>query len=428
MRRADRSTGNKVSTSPDGFADEHRWNLSGWQWRLGIAWVAQFLCLVGFDAVFPFIPFYIRDLGVADPDHVKMWSGALMSSTAIAMTVVSPLWGVLADRKGTKLMVLRAAIGGAITLVAMALVQSVQGFFLLRVLQGALTGFNLAFVMLVASFVPPAKVASALGMMQMGAYLAFSAGPLLGGVMADNFGYRLTFGLAAIALLAGGALVGILLPDIAIGDRTVTAARGLRDGLQAMARSRAVRRVLIIVGAIYLANTLSRPILSLFVESLVGESSLVNTSTGALYGALSFASALSAILVSRIGDRVGYQRVVIVCAAGAAIGYGLQAVSPGLTQLLIATSITGLFIGGLLPTTNAIIARSAPKGVQGTVYGLSNSISSLGRMFGPILGASVAANWGLRFTFAAAGVAFGVVTLWIVVDGRRAKQQGNLAM
>jgi DHA1 family multidrug resistance protein-like MFS transporter len=389
---------------------------SSWKWSLAVAWVAQFLCLVGFDAFFPFIPFYVRDLGVTDPDHVKIWSGIIMSTTAAAMTLVSPLWGLLADRKGTKLMVLRAAFGGAVTLVAMALAQNVQQFFVLRVVQGALTGFNLAFVMLVSSFVPSSRIGSALGMMQMGAYLAFSAGPLLGGVLADYVGYRLTCVFAAGALLLGGLLVVFLLPDSTTQRSAGTG--NLRAGLRAITQSSAVGRVLVIVGAIYLANSLSRPVLPLFVESLMSDLAKVNTGTGALYGAMSFASAISAVWIGRLGDRVGYQRIVLVCAAGVALAYGAQALSPSFTWLVMATLVTGFFIGGLLPTTNAIIARTAPKEVQGTVYGLSNSISSVGRMFGPAMGAGVAAAWGMRYTFALAGFVFGMVAFWLFRDER----------
>ena len=94
-----------------------------------------------------------------------------MSGVAVTVTVVSPLWGVLADRRGPKLMVLRAAFGGAITLVAIALVANVQQFFVLRVVQGALTGFAFTFVMLVVALAPPSRMGFSLGIMQFGRHI-----------------------------------------------------------------------------------------------------------------------------------------------------------------------------------------------------------------------------------------------------------------
>ena len=68
---------------------------------LAAAWVAQFLCIVGFTAAFPFPPFYIRDLGGTDPDGVKLWTGVLTSAGPVSMALMSPVWGVLADRRGS---------------------------------------------------------------------------------------------------------------------------------------------------------------------------------------------------------------------------------------------------------------------------------------------------------------------------------------
>jgi hypothetical protein len=46
-----------------------------WKKNLYSLWVAQFTAAVGLSMVMPFLPFYLKELGVTDPDSVKIWSG-----------------------------------------------------------------------------------------------------------------------------------------------------------------------------------------------------------------------------------------------------------------------------------------------------------------------------------------------------------------
>jgi MFS transporter, DHA1 family, multidrug resistance protein len=47
----------------------------------------------------------------------------------------------------------------------------------------------------------------------------------------------------------------------------------------------------------------------------------------------------------------------------------------------------GLFIGGILPTANALVGRLVPRAERGTVYGITASAMFLGNSIGPLSGA-----------------------------------------
>jgi DHA1 family multidrug resistance protein-like MFS transporter len=79
------------------------------------------IAIVGFYFVLPFVPLYIQELGVTGQSNVAMWAGLLTAGSALCMTVISPIWGVLADRLGRKPMVLRAMIAGAVILALMGI-------------------------------------------------------------------------------------------------------------------------------------------------------------------------------------------------------------------------------------------------------------------------------------------------------------------
>jgi len=384
-----------------------------WKVNLAAAWVAQFLCIVGFTAAFPFLPFYIRDLGITDPDGVKLWTGLLTSAGPISMALMSPVWGVLADRRGRKLMVERATFGGAAVLAAMAFAGNVHQLLILRLIQGTLTGTVPAFITLVSSMAPASEVGFSLGLMQMAVYVGASVGPLIGGVVADSLGYRWAFGVTGIMLLFGGVLVHALVQEKFVPPSNEKGHTGFAASARTVAHSLPILGVVIALGGIYLGNQTARPLLPLLVETLQPDPSLVNTATGSVYGASAVASALSAAVVGRLADRWGHRRMLILCGMGAAVAYACQAFSPTLAVLIAAGFATGLFSGGLLPAANAVLARFAPREQQGAIYGISNSVNAVGRSLGPMLGALLATAWGLRAAFLAGTGLFVLVTVWV---------------
>ena len=51
-----------------------------WQKTLYIMFAAQLLSIIGFAFVLPFLPFYIRELGVTDARLVPVWAGVRAAS------------------------------------------------------------------------------------------------------------------------------------------------------------------------------------------------------------------------------------------------------------------------------------------------------------------------------------------------------------
>ena len=139
-------------------------SLTSWQRNLWAIWFAELTSIVGFTVVMPILPLYIPQLGITDPQAVTFWAGAIFSAQAVTMAIMSPVWGMLADRYGRKLMVQRAMFSGAAVIGLMGFATSVQQLVLLRALQGALTGTVTAANTLVASTTPRERTGYAMGM------------------------------------------------------------------------------------------------------------------------------------------------------------------------------------------------------------------------------------------------------------------------
>lgn len=372
-----------------------------WRMTLYAAWVAQFVCMVGFSFVMPFFPFYIRELGVTEPRLVAIWAGLLATAGGVSMTAAAPLWGMVADRYGRKPMVQRAMFGGAVALGLMGLVNNVYQLLALRLLQGAITGTIASSVALVSSVTPKARMGYSLGLMQMAVFTGASVGPWLGGAMADHYGYRLPFAVTAGLLLAGGMLV-------LFGTRE----RFLRPAAHEARGAGSIRSLLALPGVVTLlivyfmlnlSGTIVGPIFPLFVERLMGTSERAASTTGMLLAVSGIVAAVAAVIIGRASDRVGYRRVLVLSTAFAALFTIPQAVARSIGQLLALRALFGLAAGGMGPTVNALAASVVPRDSLGRIYGLTTAASSIGVSIGPAIGGWLAASAGLQFPFVAMG-------------------------
>lgn len=373
---------------------------------------AQSLSAVGFSVIFPFLPLYVADLGTRTSLGIEFWVGMVFSSQAIAMAIASPIWGSLSDRLGYKLMVERAMYGGAVVLFLMGFVRSAEELVLLRTIQGALTGTISAANALVANAAPRERLGYAMGTLQMGLWSGTAAGPLIGGILADSFGYRAPFFLTGALLLVAGLLVSLGVPR---GERPARRGGAPRPGMLASWRAIvAAPGVALAYGLRFLsglAMSMLLPFTPLFIQSLMQGDARVGTFTGLVVGVASAAGMATAIAFGRLGDRVGHRAVLIGCAAATALLYLPQTFVQAPWQLLALQALSGAAWGGITPALSALLARFTAAGTEGAVYGLDNSIGAAARAAAPLAGALVVAAFDLRAIFVATAAVYAVVAI-----------------
>jgi len=391
--------------------------LQNWQRNLYVVWVAELLALSGFNVVFPFLPYYIQDLGVTSLEEAEMWSGILFASHAVLMGIFAPIWGSLADLYGRKLMVERAMFGGAVLMAAMGFVRNVPQLLILRALQGCVTGTVAAATALVASGTPRERAGYALGLLQTAVYGGASVGPLLGGFMADALGYRPAFWVTSALLLVGGLLVLFLVkePSGPPIQKRGAKSRGAWQGMVLIVRSRALLTIFSVRVIMRLGVRIIGPVLPLFVQTLLPAGAPLASVSGLVSGVGSMASAIAAVVLGWFGGRLGYRRVLLACAVGATLFYAPQFFVTTPMQLLVLQAGAGLAMGGTLSAVSAMLASMSPQGRQGAVYGLDSSAVSAANAMGPMLGAFLAASLGLRYAFLCAAGTCSLAALGVLV-------------
>ncbi|HUX75614.1 MAG TPA: MFS transporter [Anaerolineae bacterium] len=393
---------------------------ASWRRNLVAIWFAELIAIVGFTVVIPLLPLYVQELGVQGEREVRIWAGVIFSGHAVAMAIFGPIWGALSDQYGRKVMVERAMFGGSVVIGLMGLAQDVQQLALLRTVQGALTGTVTAANALVATTAPREHAGSALGMLQMAIYVGASAGPLLGGLVADTFGYRATFWVTGGLLFL--AALGVLFfvkedfqpaaPPVdaqaAASTSRLTLRQRVWNRLAPVLGSRLLLGVMGVRLLMRLGARLLGPVLPLFIQAIVPADARVASITGIVSGVSAAAGAVGALGLGRLGDRVGYRGILVSCALVSVVCYVPQYFAGDPTALLFWQAGTGLAMGGILASLSASLARLSPEGQEGIVYGVDTSVVSSANAIGPMTGSALAAWFGLRVPFLVAAGIFGL--------------------
>ncbi len=368
---------------------------------------------MGFGMALPFLPPFVRELGVHDEKAVLVWAGWLSTAAGFVMAASAPLWGSLADRYGRKLMVMRSMFGGAVVLGAMAYVGSVHQLLALRMLQGALSGTVAASVALVSSVVPTRRAGFALGLMHTATYIGHSFGPGIGGQVAFSYGLRVPFVCAAGFLLLGGLVTSIFVREDFHPEEMHT--DGIAAGsLGQMLRLKGFLTMAALLFSVMFAGSFVAPILPLYIEQLSGGTPGAATKlTGYILALSGIAAAVSATILGRMGDRLGYGRVLTICTLLTGLTLIPQAYVQTPMQLLFWRLLTSFAGAGTIPATNALIRHIVPRHACGKAFGLTQTLSCLGWGFGPLVGGTLAAKFGMAAPFLVIGIGF--MTISVVV-------------
>lgn len=408
---------------------------------LAVAFVTMFLDLLGFGLIIPIQPFYAESFG-ASAAVVTLLGGAY----SLMQFIFIPVWGRISDRIGRRPVILVSVIASSIGHLFFGLAGSLTALFAARLL----TGFgnaNIATVQaLIADSTEGHERTKGMGLVGAAFGLGFVIGPALGGFM-------VRWGLAAPAFAASAmALVNFVMALFLLPETN--------KYLQAKGEPRRprlrMRKVLKLAGrldnvwvltSLLLMWTLGFSVfqqsLALFIEKVwvtippdalataqaagsdavdalknsyyqraAGYTAMVMVATGLT--ATIVQGGLLGRLAARYGERallrvgmpligIGIGAVIVV----GRIGY-FPAMFPCAVIMAIGTGLTS-------PSLMSLLSQSSPPNVQGSILGVGQSASSLGRVLGPaVSGLLFEMHMNLPAVVGGAVIIFGfAVSFWV---------------
>lgn len=359
-----------------------------------VIFLTVFIDLLGFGMVLPLLPIYADTLSV----DKNGWEIAFLMASFSAMTFVfSPLWGRLSDRIGRRPVILMGLLGSAAFYALFGLAtlwQSLTWLFITRIGAGIAAGTiptAQAYIADVTSVKTRAK-----GMALIGAAfgLGFTFGPLIGYAAlvfskgASDIGTSPWPGFAAAGLSGLAFLLALVLlpeslrPGVQSERHAVFDLRAWADALSMPS-----------IPAILLTSFVSvvsfgayETTLSLLLKSTFS----FNFEKVLLYFAfIGFTlSVAQGLLVRRLAGRISEVSMASIGAVVTILGFAILswASQAGRLPLLIVASVVEVVGFSLMtPSLQSLISRRSDPAKQGGILGVSQGISALARVVGPLI-------------------------------------------
>jgi DHA1 family multidrug resistance protein-like MFS transporter len=385
-----------------------------WQRTLWAMVGIQFVMTASLSFLSPIIPLLLPQLGVATTQGVELWAGIINGATSFVAAFASPIWGRAADRHGRKLALIRSSFAIGLFTALMGLATNVWWFFGIRAVMGAFAGFSSAAIALVASQVPERRLGYALGWLSTGQLVGSVIGPVIGGALADVTGsYRTPFFCTGAVTLAALVLVWAVVQEDFAPPKSAGASRSIVSSLQLLTGSTGLLALFVVLLMAQFSVRTVQPIVTLFVQDLIGSPPEIATLSGIAFSVTGLADLVSSPFLGKRSDVIGYRKVLLICLLGATLTTAPQIFVGNYWAFVAERFAVGLFIGGILPTANALIGRSVSRETRGTIFGMTASATFLGNSLGPLTGGGIAAGLGIRWVFAVTTVLLAANLLWV---------------
>jgi DHA1 family multidrug resistance protein-like MFS transporter len=358
---------------------------------------ASFVGFTGFTLVMPFLPLYIRQLGVTDVGEIALWTGLTLGVTPALTALCSPFWGRVADRFGHKLMVERALISFVVVMAAMAFVSAPWHLLALRAALGLFAGYGALTLSMAARAVPRERMAAAIGTVQTAQRLGPALGPVIGGVLAPLVGLRNAF-LVSAAFYALAFLVVLFMydePPPHVGATHDPAARVTFGNILAFEN---FVLLMVVIFGLQLVDRSFGPVLPLYVGQLGFPREEVPLISGVLFSVLAFSAAFGNQMSGRLLQRMSARALIAAASVAGAAGVAVFAFHAPLAALIAAMAVVGACVG--VASTAAYTAAGAviPPAVHATGFSFLTSASLAGLALSPII-AGLAGAQSIRVVF-----------------------------
>jgi len=321
--------------------------------------------VLGFTILIPILPYYAQHFG-ASPLAI----GGIYATVAGFSLVFSPIWGRISDRVGRRGVLLIAQSAAVCGFGLLAFANALWMIYLARAIEGIGGGGLGVTQAYVSDVTTPAERSRAFGLIGATFGLGFLIGPVISGFLVQ-FGYRVPLLVGASLAVCTVILTLTLLPE---SHKPVATGASFDEIVEAI-KTPGLRSLLFAQFAFNFAFYCWISVFALFVQRILNfgpsQSSWIFVVTSII------GIVVQGALIGRITDRFGEGRVA---ATGFVVAIAAYAAVPSIgsvAALLGMVVLWALSSALIRPSMSALISRTAPADLRGTLFGVNDSLSNI---------------------------------------------------
>lgn len=359
--------------------------------------ISAFLCGIGFTIISPVVPFLVQPY-TNSPEEQAIVVTMLTSVYAICVFFAAPGIGALSDRYGRRPLLLACLLGSAIGYLVFGIGGALWVLFAGRIIEGITGGSISTIFAYFADITPREHRSKYFGWLSAFSGVGCVIGPTVGGLLA-KFGYSVPMYFGAIITLLN-VIYGFLYMPESLDKKNrlkeITLAR-LNPFIQLanVLSVKNLKRLLVSAFLLWIPNGSLQSVFSQFtIDTFNWKPAII----GLVFSIMGVQDIISqGFIMPKLLRKLSDRQIAILGMISEIIGYSFIAVSALFSFYPIF--IVGMFIFGFGdsifgPSFNGMISKAVDSSEQGRIQGGSQSIQSLARIIGPIIGGQIYVSLG----------------------------------
>jgi len=377
-----------------------------YKFQIYIIWATIFLDLMGITLIIPFINELVEQLG-GDERH----AGLLLASYALMQFIFAPILGKISDKYGRRPVLLFGMLGASIAFLIFSFANQLWLLFVSRMFAG-ISNANISVAQAyIADITNPKERTVKMGIIQAAFSLGFIIGFPIGGILSEQFSISTPSILASSLSMINAIFAYFLLPEslnqknrkmesIVLNPLSIIESSILN--IKNYYQNQKFKSILII----FFLYSFAFSILHVtFVEFNREYLKMNSQKIGFIFmyiGIIGFL--IQMFCIKSLIKIFNEENVMIIGFSLMAFGLVLTPFVDHMNWLFLTTFFVSSGNSLIAPTATSLISQKATKSEQGLILGITQSLGSLGRIFGPPFGGLTYYTIHMMFPFISAAI------------------------
>jgi MFS family permease len=352
--------------------------------------------MTGFGMIIPLIPFYAQRFASG-----ASGIGILLASFSVMQLIFSPILGRISDTRGRKPVLLFSILTSIGSFLLFTYAYSFLILLLSRIIAGLATEGAIAQAY-IADITTKEERSTGIGKVGAAIGVGFILGPVIGGLLSP-YGIRAPGAAALLLSVINFIFVLVFLPkpeQLTKSNESSSLIKDINDLLTAV-KEPLTGQIYIIYFIVTLAFAAIPVIVPLLTIDYFGFTEVEMSYVFIFIGVIQVT--LQGFGIKRLISKLGEEKLIILGPLLLAVGIVLTPLLASITGFGISTVFVAVGVGITNTAVPGFISLMTSRERQGSTLGVTQSIGSIARIFGPVIGGFITEAYNVQLSFYISG-------------------------